>query len=379
MKIEEGSIYVQTKRLGLLKCNQFIKNVIYLPASDGDLQFPYYVKKIQKNELTGNDIEIHIENPYNVEIEGNKGDYKMEHCSNQDIYVSLTFLYDPSISSKPSEIYVTNNKKKNSSHATVIHESPYENLIGAAELDENTEGLKKDKFGSIKMSKQCFADSFKSQNPFEFPRQKSGDQKNKPEAMQFKASQRLLGSSRPSSAVITMSSSSDSSSYSSSSSDSESQEQHGNAPKQQPIARQLCLRKTSAQGKPADEPVAKVPRLGPNPRNRDAKLLKKRKADLAKMISKLGESRTQEAAKDTPLRQPMPNDTPSIPQESTYESTKEANSYWYKILSNERYTDAFLIASDKTKVSTHRCVLAEHSQIFAKIIDETSELPVTIN
>uniref|UniRef100_A0AC35EZS5 BTB domain-containing protein n=1 Tax=Panagrolaimus sp. PS1159 TaxID=55785 RepID=A0AC35EZS5_9BILA len=48
-------------------------------------------------------------------------------------------------------------------------------------------------------------------------------------------------------------------------------------------------------------------------------------------------------------------------------------------MSNERYTDTFLIASDKTKVSSHRCVLAEHSKIFAKIIEETSELPVTIN
>uniref|UniRef100_A0A914QF65 BTB domain-containing protein n=1 Tax=Panagrolaimus davidi TaxID=227884 RepID=A0A914QF65_9BILA len=192
MVIEKKTICVAAERLGLLKCYQFVKDTVYLPTSDGFLIFPYFVKKIQKNEITGNDIEVHIENPYNVKIEGKKGDYKMEHCSNKEIYVSLTFSYDPSISSKPSKKFIPNNKKKDSSHATIIDES------------------------------------------------------------------------RPQSTL------------------------------------------------------------------------------------------------------------PS-------ESTKEVNSYWYKIMSNERYTDAFLIASDKTKVSSHRCVLAEHSKIFAKIIDETSQLPVTIN
>uniref|UniRef100_A0A914PVM8 BTB domain-containing protein n=1 Tax=Panagrolaimus davidi TaxID=227884 RepID=A0A914PVM8_9BILA len=192
MKIEKRHIGVRTDQLGLLKCYQFVKGTIYLPASDGNLKLPYYVTKIQKNDLTGNDIEVLIENPYYVEIEGKKGDYKMEHCSNQDISVSLTFLYDPSISSKPSETSFTDNKKKDSFHATIIDES------------------------------------------------------------------------RPQSTL------------------------------------------------------------------------------------------------------------PS-------ESTKEVNSYWYEIMSNERFADMFFVSSDNVKIPSNRCILYKASQAFAKIIDETSELPVTIN
>uniref|UniRef100_A0AC35F5U4 Uncharacterized protein n=1 Tax=Panagrolaimus sp. PS1159 TaxID=55785 RepID=A0AC35F5U4_9BILA len=79
-----------------------------------------------------------------------------------------------------------------------LHISAYENSIASDLFDgENIERLKKDKLGSINTFKQSFTGVFKSQNPFEFPRQQSGDQKNKPEVMQFKKSQRLLGSQRP--------------------------------------------------------------------------------------------------------------------------------------------------------------------------------------
>uniref|UniRef100_A0A914QGH1 BTB domain-containing protein n=1 Tax=Panagrolaimus davidi TaxID=227884 RepID=A0A914QGH1_9BILA len=52
---------------------------------------------------------------------------------------------------------------------------------------------------------------------------------------------------------------------------------------------------------------------------------------------------------------------------------------WYEIMSNKKYSDVTLISSDNIQIPSHRCVLSKHSQIFAKIIDETSELPITIN
>uniref|UniRef100_A0AC35FFB0 Uncharacterized protein n=1 Tax=Panagrolaimus sp. PS1159 TaxID=55785 RepID=A0AC35FFB0_9BILA len=68
-----------------------------------------------------------------------------------------------------------------------LHISAYKNP-NASDLfyDENNEGSKKEKFKSIKTS-----DSLKFRNPFEFSRQQNGAQKNKPEVMQFKASQKL--------------------------------------------------------------------------------------------------------------------------------------------------------------------------------------------
>uniref|UniRef100_A0AC35ERT7 Uncharacterized protein n=1 Tax=Panagrolaimus sp. PS1159 TaxID=55785 RepID=A0AC35ERT7_9BILA len=72
----------------------------------------------------------------------------------------------------------------------------YENSI-ASDLfdDENIEGVKKEKFGSIKTSKQSFTDAFNPQNSFEFPRQQDEVQRNDSEIMQFKASQQLFDSS----------------------------------------------------------------------------------------------------------------------------------------------------------------------------------------
>uniref|UniRef100_A0A914NXA3 BTB domain-containing protein n=1 Tax=Panagrolaimus davidi TaxID=227884 RepID=A0A914NXA3_9BILA len=43
-----------------------------------------------------------------------------------------------------------------------------------------------------------------------------------------------------------------------------------------------------------------------------------------------------------------------------------------------RYSDVYFIASDKTKVPSHRCILAEFSDTFVKIFDETFGIPVHI-
>uniref|UniRef100_A0A914QLA4 Uncharacterized protein n=1 Tax=Panagrolaimus davidi TaxID=227884 RepID=A0A914QLA4_9BILA len=75
-----------------------------------------------------------------------------------------------------------------------LHISAYENSNEAARSDlfddENIEGLKKEKLGSIKTSKHCFTDRL--MNPFEFPRQQNENQRNEPEIMPFSVSQRLL-------------------------------------------------------------------------------------------------------------------------------------------------------------------------------------------
>uniref|UniRef100_A0A914PU90 Uncharacterized protein n=1 Tax=Panagrolaimus davidi TaxID=227884 RepID=A0A914PU90_9BILA len=79
-----------------------------------------------------------------------------------------------------------------------LHIEAYKNSTEAVVSDlfhdENIEGLKKEKLGSIE--DRCFAEYLKSPNPFEFPRQQDADQRKKPEVMQFKTSQKLLGSSR---------------------------------------------------------------------------------------------------------------------------------------------------------------------------------------
>uniref|UniRef100_A0A914PNX1 Uncharacterized protein n=1 Tax=Panagrolaimus davidi TaxID=227884 RepID=A0A914PNX1_9BILA len=77
-----------------------------------------------------------------------------------------------------------------------LHIAAYENSTEAAgsnlSHNENIEGLKKEKFGLIK--KQCFTKCLKIRNPFEFPRQQNGNQRNESEGMQFSASQQLLRS-----------------------------------------------------------------------------------------------------------------------------------------------------------------------------------------
>uniref|UniRef100_A0AC35GEA0 Uncharacterized protein n=1 Tax=Panagrolaimus sp. PS1159 TaxID=55785 RepID=A0AC35GEA0_9BILA len=85
------------------------------------------------------------------------------------------------------------NTLKTTNESTLsFHIAAYENSI-ASDLfgNENIAGLKKEKFGSIKTFKKCLTDAFKSQNPFEFPRQ--GDHRNKPEVMKFKASRQVHG------------------------------------------------------------------------------------------------------------------------------------------------------------------------------------------
>uniref|UniRef100_A0AC34FFA2 BTB domain-containing protein n=1 Tax=Panagrolaimus sp. ES5 TaxID=591445 RepID=A0AC34FFA2_9BILA len=107
--VETRAICISDIRLQLLKLYQYFKGEIDL---DG-FKLIYYVKKIKENGSTGNNIEIYIENPYDMEIEGKKGDYKIEQCGTKSINLVLTFVYDPSIIAKicePEEIVETENK-----------------------------------------------------------------------------------------------------------------------------------------------------------------------------------------------------------------------------------------------------------------------------
>uniref|UniRef100_A0AC34FGN1 Uncharacterized protein n=1 Tax=Panagrolaimus sp. ES5 TaxID=591445 RepID=A0AC34FGN1_9BILA len=90
---------VPVARLRLLKLYHFFKDEIVLPGYD-DLKFTYYIKKIRKNEADGCDIEVQIENPHDVEIEGEQSDFHLELCGTKDINLSLSFVFYPSVLAK---------------------------------------------------------------------------------------------------------------------------------------------------------------------------------------------------------------------------------------------------------------------------------------
>uniref|UniRef100_A0A914PFP2 BTB domain-containing protein n=1 Tax=Panagrolaimus davidi TaxID=227884 RepID=A0A914PFP2_9BILA len=73
-----------------LKTRQFYKSQFVLPGYNAH-KFTYFVSKI--NVSTENDIEIMIENPYNVEIEGKKGDYNFVCDSTKSIILPLFFTF----------------------------------------------------------------------------------------------------------------------------------------------------------------------------------------------------------------------------------------------------------------------------------------------
>uniref|UniRef100_A0A914QBH3 BTB domain-containing protein n=1 Tax=Panagrolaimus davidi TaxID=227884 RepID=A0A914QBH3_9BILA len=73
-----------------LKIRQFYKSHFVLPGYDG-YKFTYFVSKI--NDSTENDIEIMIENPYNVEIEDKHGDYNFVCDSTKSIILPLLFNF----------------------------------------------------------------------------------------------------------------------------------------------------------------------------------------------------------------------------------------------------------------------------------------------
>uniref|UniRef100_A0A914R554 BTB domain-containing protein n=1 Tax=Panagrolaimus davidi TaxID=227884 RepID=A0A914R554_9BILA len=59
---------------------------------------------------------------------------------------------------------------------------------------------------------------------------------------------------------------------------------------------------------------------------------------------------------------------------SDEESTK-----LYEIMSNDRYSDVILVVSDSIKFKSHRNLLGHSSKAFAKIFDNSNEIPVRIS
>uniref|UniRef100_A0A914NZU1 BTB domain-containing protein n=1 Tax=Panagrolaimus davidi TaxID=227884 RepID=A0A914NZU1_9BILA len=105
MCIVKYELQIPPTILQRLEICQFYKSQFVLPGYDG-LKFTYYVKKI--NVSTANDIEIMIENPYNVEIDGKKGDYYFVCDSTESIIYPFLFTF------YTDEIPITEETKPNS-------------------------------------------------------------------------------------------------------------------------------------------------------------------------------------------------------------------------------------------------------------------------
>uniref|UniRef100_A0AC34F3J7 BTB domain-containing protein n=1 Tax=Panagrolaimus sp. ES5 TaxID=591445 RepID=A0AC34F3J7_9BILA len=88
MQIVSYQLYIPSSRLICLKLFHFIKSEFFLPGYDS-LKFTYYIKKIK--ESYEKDIEIYVENPYDIEIQGKKGDFKIEQSSSKNVDIILSF------------------------------------------------------------------------------------------------------------------------------------------------------------------------------------------------------------------------------------------------------------------------------------------------
>uniref|UniRef100_A0A914QL57 BTB domain-containing protein n=1 Tax=Panagrolaimus davidi TaxID=227884 RepID=A0A914QL57_9BILA len=73
-----------------LKLDNFIKAEIVLTDHENS-KFTYFITKIAQSK-----IELFIENPYDIEIQGKKGNFKAEYESKKDIDVELSFVFGQS-------------------------------------------------------------------------------------------------------------------------------------------------------------------------------------------------------------------------------------------------------------------------------------------
>uniref|UniRef100_A0A914NX78 BTB domain-containing protein n=1 Tax=Panagrolaimus davidi TaxID=227884 RepID=A0A914NX78_9BILA len=99
-----------------LKFDQSIKSEIVLPNHDNS-KFTYYVTEIAKSK-----IELFIANPYDVEIQGKKGNFKAEYECKNDIDIEILFVFGQSY---------LNTKKIATSPQTAFDESPPQSRLGS--------------------------------------------------------------------------------------------------------------------------------------------------------------------------------------------------------------------------------------------------------
>uniref|UniRef100_A0A914PUS9 BTB domain-containing protein n=1 Tax=Panagrolaimus davidi TaxID=227884 RepID=A0A914PUS9_9BILA len=81
---------ISCARVQGLEIDHFFKDEFILPGYNS-LKFTYYVKRTSKS--TDNNILIHIKNPYDVEIQGKKGDFNIGFFSANSIDLSLLFTF----------------------------------------------------------------------------------------------------------------------------------------------------------------------------------------------------------------------------------------------------------------------------------------------
>uniref|UniRef100_A0AC35FKA4 BTB domain-containing protein n=1 Tax=Panagrolaimus sp. PS1159 TaxID=55785 RepID=A0AC35FKA4_9BILA len=83
---------------------------------------------------------------------------------------------------------------------------------------------------------------------------------------------------------------------------------------------------------------------------------------------------------------PTSNGLHGLPQESSIDESRpesvilsKAATLLHKLATNHRYADVFFIVSDEQKIPSHRNILAEFSNNFAAIFEESTKIPVNIH
>uniref|UniRef100_A0AC34GCG4 BTB domain-containing protein n=1 Tax=Panagrolaimus sp. ES5 TaxID=591445 RepID=A0AC34GCG4_9BILA len=88
---------------------------------------------------------------------------------------------------------------------------------------------------------------------------------------------------------------------------------------------------------------------------------------------------TLDVSPASPTRKQPTASTHSIASATPNQSLSLQHSKLYESLTDKKYHDVILVASDGTEITTHRCVLAKYSTHFEKLIEESEETPVKIS